>query len=72
MPRRLRSSTVLEKAAYDFNKRQHVATVVSTRVDEKNEQVHRDATKDHNCIVTAVVQQERKSRKERLTILLTL
>ena len=47
---------VLEKAASDFNRRQHVPTVVSTEVDE-SKQVHRDATKDHNCIVAAVVQQ---------------
>ena len=47
---------VLGKAASDFNRRQHVPTVVSTEVDE-SKQVHRDATKDHNCIVAAIVQQ---------------
>ena len=35
-------SCVPEKASLDFNRRQHVSTVVS---------------KDHNCIVAAVVQQ---------------
>ena len=54
---------VLEKATSDFNRRQHVPTVVSTKVDE-SEQVHRDATKDHNCIVAAVVQQVEKDSKE--------
>ena len=47
---------VLEKAASDSNRRQHVPTVVSTEVDE-SKLAHRDATKDHNCIVAAVVQQ---------------
>ena len=47
---------VLEKAASDFNRRQNVPTVVSTEVDE-SKQVHRDATKDHKCIVAAVVLQ---------------
>ena len=60
---------MLEKAASDFNRRQHVLTVVSTEVDE-SEQVHRDVTKDHNCIVAAVVQQVEEVSKERLTTLL--
>ena len=47
---------VLEKSASDFNRRQRVPTVVSMEVDE-SKQLHRDATKDHNCIVAAVVQQ---------------
>ena len=44
------------ETASNFNRRQHVPTVVSTEVDE-SKQVHRDATKDHNCVVAAVVQQ---------------
>ena len=53
---------VLEKVASDFNRRQHVPNVVSTEVDE-SKQVHRDATKDHNCIVAAVVQQMKEVSK---------
>ena len=62
---------VLEEAASDFNRRHHVLTVVSTEVDE-SEQVHRDVTKDHNCVVAAVVQQAEEVSKERLTTLLML
>ena len=58
-----------EKAASNFNRRQHVPTVVSTEVEE-SKQVHRDATKDHSCIVAAVVQQVEEVSKERLTTLL--
>ena len=60
---------VLERAASDFNRRQHVPTVVSTEVDE-SKQVLRDTTKDHNCIVAAVVQQVEEVSKKRLTTLL--
>ena len=38
---------VFEKAVSELNKRQHMPTAVSTRVDE-SKQVHREATKDHN------------------------
>ena len=54
---------VIEEAASDFNRRHHVPTVVSTEVDE-SEQVHRDVTKDHNCVVAAVVQQAEEVSKD--------
>ena len=60
---------VLEKITSDFNRSQHVAIAVSARVDD-SKQIHREATKAHNCVVAAftVVQQEHNSQRKLLRL----